>query len=109
MSEEKNPKIDAIRKALEDKKAEGVAVYDVRGRSSITDTAVVASATSAPHPRALSVAVQRAVREACGEGARISGDAESAWIVLDYFDAMVHLFLPDARAYYDIEALWRRD
>lgn len=109
MSEEKNPKIDAIRKALEDKKAEGVAVYDVRGRSSITDTAVVASATSAPHLRALSVAVQRAVRDACGEGARISGDAESAWIVLDYFDAMVHLFLPDARAYYDIEALWRRD
>ena len=107
MSEEKNPKIDAIRKALEDKKAEGVAVYDVRGRSSITDTAVVASATSAPHLRALSVAVQRAVREACGEGARISGDAESAWIVLDYFDAMVHLFLPDARDYYDIEALWR--
>ena len=107
MSEEKNPKIDAIRKALEDKKAEGVAVYDVRGRSSITDTAVVASATSAPHLRALSVAVQRAVRDACGEGARISGDAESAWIVLDYFDAMVHLFLPDARAYYDIEALWR--
>lgn len=107
MSEEKNPKIDAIRKALEDKKAEGVAVYDIRGRSSITDTAVVASATSAPHLRALSVAVQRAVREACGEGARISGDAESAWIVLDYFDAMVHLFLPDARAYYDIEALWR--
>ena len=107
MSEEKNPKIDAIRKALEDKKAEGVAVYDVRGRSSITDTAVVASATSAPHLRALSVAVQRAVREACGEGARISGDAESAWIVLDYFDVMVHLFLPDARAYYDIEALWR--
>ena len=107
MSEEKNPKIDAIRKALEDKKAEGVAVYDVRGRSSITDTAVVASVTSAPHLRALSVAVQRAVREACGEGARISGDAESAWIVLDYFDAMVHLFLPDARAYYDIEALWR--
>ena len=109
MSEEKNPKIDAIRKALEDKKAEGVAVYDVRGRSSITDTAVVASATSAPHLRALSVAVQRAVRDACGEGARISGDAESAWIVLDYFDAMVHLFLPDARAYYDIEALWRRN
>ena len=109
MSEEKNPKIDAIRKALEDKKAEGVAVYDVRGRSSITDTAVVASATSAPHLRALSVAVQRAVRDACGEGARISGDAESAWIVLDYFDAMVHLVLPDARAYYDIEALWRRN
>ena len=101
-------KIDAIKKALDDKKAENVQQYDVRGRSSVTDATVVASATSVPHLRALSVAVERAVREACGEGARVSGDAESAWIVLDYFDVMVHLFLPDAREYYDIEALWKR-
>lgn len=101
-----NPKIEAILKALGDKKAEDVRTYDVRGRSSITDDVVVASATSAPHLRALAVGVERAVREATGEGARVSGDAESAWIVLDYFDAMVHLFLPDARAYYEIEKLW---
>ena len=107
MNEHRDTRLAAIRKALEDKKAEGIAVYDVRGRSSVTDATVVASATSAPHLRALAVAVERAVREACGEGARVSGDAESAWIVLDYIDAMVHLFLPDARAYYDIEALWK--
>ena len=107
MTEETNPKIDAIRKALEDKKAEGVAVYDVRGKSSITDATVVASATSAPHLRALAVAVERAMA-AKGERARVSGDAESAWIVLDYADLMVHLFLPDARRYYDVESLWRK-
>ena len=107
MSEETNPKIDAIRKALEDKKAEGVAVYDVRGRSSITDETVVASATSVPHLRALAVAVERAMA-AKGAHARVSGDAESAWIVLDYSDLMVHLFLPDARRYYDIESLWKK-
>ena len=100
-------KMDAILAALDGKKADNVAQYDVRGKSSVTDAPVVASATSVPHLRALSVAVQRAVRETCGEGARVSGDEESAWIVLDYFDVMVHLFLPDARAYSDIEALWR--
>ncbi len=105
---ETKKKIDAITKALDDKKAENTVVYDVRGKSSVTDFTVAASATSAPHLRALSVAVQRAVREASGEGARVSGDEETAWIVLDYFDVMVHLFLPDAREYYDIEALWKR-
>lgn len=43
-----------------------------------------------------------------GAHARVSGDAESAWIVLDYSDLMVHLFLPDARRYYDIESLWKK-
>lgn len=98
--------VEAAVGALEEKKAENVRTYDVRGRSSVTDSAVAASATSAPHLRALAVAVQRAVREKCGVGARVSGDAESAWIVLDYIDAMVHIFLPEAREYYDIEALW---
>lgn len=107
MKDEIKSRIDAIVKALDGKKAEDIKTYDVKGRSSVTDATVVATATSAPHLRALSVAVERAMRESFGEGARVSGDAESAWIVLDYFDVMVHLFLPDAREYYDIESLWK--
>ena len=98
--------VETVRRALEEKKAEDVASYDVRGRSGITDMTVVASATSVPHLRALAVAVERAMA-AKGAHARVSGDAESAWIVLDYTDIMVHLFLPDARRYYDIESLWK--
>ena len=97
---------ETIRRTLEEKKAEDIAVHDVRGRSSVTDMTVVASATSAPHLRALAVAVERAMA-AKGAHARVSGDAESAWIVVDYSDVMVHLFLPDARRYYDIESLWK--
>lgn len=97
---------ETVRRALEDKKAASVAAYDVRGKSTVTDATVVASATSAPHLRALAVAVERAMA-AKGARARVSGDAESAWIVLDYSDLMVHLFLPDARRYYDIESLWK--
>ena len=98
--------IETVRHALAEKKAEAVAAYDVRGRSTVTDATVAASATSAPHLRALAVAVERAM-SARGAHARVSGDAESAWIVLDYSDLMVHLFLPDARNYYDVEALWK--
>jgi ribosome-associated protein len=39
--------------------------------------------------------------------ARVSGDAESAWIVVDFGDVIAHIFLPEAREYYDIEELWR--
>lgn len=97
---------ETVLRALGDKQAVDVAAYDVRGKSGITDETVVASATSAPHLRALAVAVERAMA-AKGGHARVSGDAESAWIVLDYSDLMVHLFLPDARRYYDIESLWK--
>lgn len=100
-------KCEIVRAALEDKKAEDIRVIDVRGKSSITDAIVVASASAAPHLRALSVGVQRELSEKLGEHAKVSGDAESAWIVLDYFDVMVHVFLPDARAYYDLESLWK--
>ena len=100
-------KIALIRKTLDEKKAEDVRDYDVRGKSTITDRVVAATATSAPHLRALSVAVQRALAEKAGEHGRTSGDAASAWIVVDDWDVMVHLFLADARAYYDIESLWK--
>ena len=93
---------EEINRALEEKKADEIKSYDVCGRSSVTDAVVVASASSTPHLRSLSVAVQRALREGCGEGARVSGDADSAWI-----DVMIHLFLPEAREYYDIESLWK--
>ena len=48
------------------------------------------------------------MKQAGEKSVRSSGDPESAWIVVDLFDVIVHLFLPEARAYYDLEALWRK-
>ena len=94
---------------LDARLAESIRVIDLRGVSSLTDAVVVASATSGPHLRALESEVARKVREHCdNDAARISGDAASAWIVMDYFNVIVHLFLPEARAYYNIEALWAK-
>lgn len=97
-----------LQKTLDDNKAEDIKVYDLVGKSSITDAVVIATATSTPHLRALSVAAERAMAEQAGEHCRVSGDPETAWMVLDYFDIMVHLFLADARAYYDIEETWQK-
>lgn len=98
-----------IAEVLDARLAEDIRVIDLRGVSSLTDAVVVASATSGPHLRALESDVARKVREHCdNDSARISGDAASAWVVMDYFNVIVHLFLPEARSYYDIEALWTK-
>ncbi|NLB68577.1 MAG: ribosome silencing factor [Lentisphaerae bacterium] len=92
---------------LEDRKAEDLVVFDIEGISSLADILIIATGNSAPHLKALAGTVQRELKKSGVTIPRVSGDSESAWIVIDLFDIMVHLFLPDARKYYDLEALWR--
>lgn len=92
---------------LEDRKAENVVSIDVKGRSTLADVIIVATGTSEPHLKALAGAVQLHFKKAGGVVPRVSGDSESAWVVIDLFDVIVHLFMPDARIYYDIETLWK--
>ena len=94
-------------RALEDKKAGDQRVLDVHEQSSITDYLVVATGTSDPHLRALRVELEKVIDAA---GTRILGmDAarESGWLVIDAFDVMFHLFLPDQRQKYGLENLWK--
>ena len=98
--------VEAIVKALEDRKGIDVKVYDVRGKSSFADFFVVATGSAAPHLKAL-IAESQAVMKAAGVMSyRTSGDPESGWIVVDYVDVVVHVFSPEARAYYALEKLW---
>lgn len=87
-----------LSQALVDTKAIDVKTYDVRGKSGIADFFVVATGAAAPHLKALVKALPKAYR--------VSGDPESGWIVADYFDVVVHVFSPEARAYYALEKLW---
>ena len=87
-----------LSQALSDTKAIDVKTYDVRGKSGIADFFVVATGAAAPHLKALVKALPKAYR--------VSGDPESGWIVADYFDVVVHVFSPEARAYYALEKLW---
>ena len=90
---------EEIVKALEDAKGTDVKVYDVRGKSGLTDCFVVATGAAAPHLKALVKALPK-------KAYRVSGAPESGWIVADYIDVVVHVFSPEARAYYALEKLW---
>ena len=93
-------------KALKDRKGEEVKLYDVRGKSSLADYFVVATGAAAPHLKALVAEAQTAMKDEGLRSYRTSGDPESGWIVVDYVDVVVHVFSPEARAYYALEKLW---
>lgn len=98
--------VKLVVQALEDKKAVDVKTYDVWGVSGLCDAFVVATGTAAPHLKGLVAGVQQAMRTAGESSFRLSGDPESGWIVVDYVDVVVHVFSPEARAYYALERLW---
>jgi ribosome-associated protein len=95
------------RTLAENRKAEDVAILDVRDLSSVTDYFVLASGTSEPHLRAIVDEVTEKLRDDQGLRPRaIDGTFQAAWVVLDYFDVIVHVMRQDVRERYDLETLW---
>jgi ribosome-associated protein len=91
----------------DNKKAENLVILDVRELSSVADYFVICSGTSEPHLRAISDEILNKLRDEQDLRPRaIDGTLQTAWIVLDYFDVIVHVMKHDARAKYDLEALW---
>ncbi len=93
--------------ALDEKKAGDLRVFDVSEQSSITDFLVLATATSEPHLRAMRIELEKAVDASKTRIVGIDAAHDSGWVVVDLFDVMVHLFLPDRRSLYSLERLWK--
>ena len=98
--------VKTVVQALADKKVVDVRTYDVRGVSGLCDVFVVATGTAAPHLKGLVAGVQQAMKQAGEDSFRTSGDPASGWIVVDYVSVVLHVFSPEARAYYALEKLW---
>jgi len=97
----------ACREFADNKKAENIVVLDVHEISSITDYFVIASGTSEPHLRAISDEITEKLREEYELRPRaVDGTFQGGWLVLDFFDVIVHLMRTDVRAHYDLEGLW---
>ncbi len=95
-------------RAAEDAKATDIALYDLRGTSSITDYAIVCTATSTPHLRAVLRDVDKEVGEQHGvEPVYAERTPNSLWSVLDYIDVMVHVMTAEVREFYGLEAIWK--
>ena len=95
------------REFADNKKAENISILDVREVSSVTDYFVIASGTSEPHLRAIVDEITEKLREDHDVRPKaIDGTLQTAWVVLDYFDVIVHVMRHDVRERYDLESLW---
>ena len=94
-------------RALDEKKAGDLKVIDVSALSSITNYLVIATATSEPHVRALRIELEKVLDASKTRIVGVETAGESGWTVMDAFDVMVHIFLPETRKRYRLEHLWR--
>jgi ribosome-associated protein len=95
------------RDLADNRKAEDVVVLDVRELSSVTDYFVLASGTSEPHLRAIVDEITEKLRDQHDVRPKaVDGALQTAWVVLDYFDVIVHVMRADVRERYDLETLW---
>jgi ribosome-associated protein len=95
----------AARAAL-DTKAIDLVVLDVQAISNVTDYFLVCSGRSTTHLKSISEAIREELKEAGVRPLHAEGTTESGWILLDYGDVLMHVFLEDTRAYYALERLW---
>lgn len=100
------PQIQRAVEVLFDRKAMDVAVLELKGISTATDYFVIASGRSDTHVSAIADNVIDELRK---EGARplnVEGLQGGRWVLVDYFDFVVHVFHPQAREFYQLERLW---
>jgi len=90
-----------------DKKAIDLQVIDLRGVSSYTDFFVVCSGNTDRQTKAIHDAIHEGLKKDHGQlPRRVEGVSESRWILMDYFDIVVHVFVPEVREFYRLEQLW---
>ena len=89
------------------KQASRVVILDVRELIVITDYFVIASGSSDRQVKTILEEVEKALRVLGVRPVRTEGEPESGWVLLDYVDAVVHVFAEEEREYYDLERLWR--
>ena len=92
--------------AAEDKKAIDLVVLDLRKAAGFTDYFVICSAANTRQVRASADAVIEALAADGAKPAHIEGYDRSEWVLLDYFDFIVHVFGTETRLFYGLERLW---
>jgi ribosome-associated protein len=90
-----------------DKKAHDIRVFDLRGIVSYTDFFVICSGGTERQTKAIHDAIHEELKDEFRLlPRRAEGAVEARWILMDYLDAVVHIFTPDARSFYRLEQLW---
>jgi ribosome-associated protein len=98
-----------IQTSLDDAKAEDIVSIDLRSKTTLADFMVIATGRSNVHVRAIAERVVNACKAAGFATPRIEGLPHCDWVLLDAHDAIVHIFKPDVRQFYNLEKMWGAD
>lgn len=99
--------LTAIAQAIYDKKGFNILILDVKGISNMTDYFIIAEGTVDRHVKALANSITDELQKYRHTPYHIEGLQEGDWIVLDYVDFVIHLFVPELREKYALEQLWK--
>jgi ribosome-associated protein len=92
--------------SLDNMKAEEIVEIDLRGKSSIADTMIIATGRVARHVAAIAERAMRDLKDAGVSNVRAEGLSVADWVLIDTGDVIVHLFRPEVRAFYNLEKMW---
>jgi ribosome-associated protein len=98
--------IQAAVHAARGKKAIDLTVLDLRSLHSFTDYFVICSGQNVRQVQAIADAIKDSLREAEVRPAHVEGFERADWVLLDYFDFIVHVFSSERREFYALERLW---
>ena len=89
-----------------DKRASDIVILDLRESTSVTDFFVLCSGSADIHVKAIAENIREGLAEEGQKPWHIEGLAYGSWVLLDYVDFVVHIFLKEKREFYDLERLW---
>lgn len=99
--------LNTIAQTVYDKKGFNILALDVRGISSLADYVIIAEGNIDRHVKALSTVIKDSLKEISLSPLFVEGEQSGDWVVLDYSEIVIHLFIPDFREKYALEQLWR--
>lgn len=98
-----------IMNCLEDNKAEEILEIDLKGKTSIADSMFIASGRSTRQVAAIADHLRTQIKHAGFDSPKVEGLEKADWVLIDAGDAIVHIFRPEVRSFYNLEKMWTAD
>ncbi|PCI48891.1 MAG: ribosome silencing factor [Alphaproteobacteria bacterium] len=104
-----NTLLEVIITSLEDDKAEEIIAINLKGKSSIADSMIIASGRSTRQVAAIADHLVTNIKKSGYGNSKIEGLEKSDWVLIDAGDAIIHIFRPEVRSFYNLEKMWSMD
>ncbi len=98
-----------LTKALDEDKAIDIVTIDLAGKTALADYMIIATGTSSRHVSSMAQKIKERMKEKYGTISKIEGADSGDWVIVDAGDAIIHLFRPEIREFYNLEKLWGSD